>query len=238
MDARGLKQRLLTTVAAAREREHELVTLCDDSPPVEPGLWTVKDHLAHVAAWRLYAAGVLDAVRTGTTPPHVEDNDDDENAKIYIANQDKSADEVKSDARKSFDVLEAAIEACSDADFTKPHPRAPKAALWQIVPGNGHAHLGQHLMFWHLEQGNEEAAEAAQQWVYDIDRAEFPDPISMAASSYNFGCFYSRVGRADEALRRLKHAFELDPSLKNIALTDPDLDRMRNDPDLVALIGS
>jgi tetratricopeptide (TPR) repeat protein len=238
VDARGLKQRLLATVAAAREREHELVILCDDSPPVEPGLGTVKDHLAHVAAWRLYAARVLDAVRTGTTTPHVEDNDDDENAKIYIANQDKSADEVKSDARRSFDDLEAAIEACSDADFTKPHPRAPQAALWQIVPGNGHAHLGQHLMFWHLEQGNEEAAEAAQQWVYDIDRAEFPDPKSMAASSYNFGCFYSRVGRADEALRRLKHAFELDPSLKHIALTDPDLDRMRNDPDLAALIGS
>ncbi|HEX7263129.1 MAG TPA: DinB family protein [Candidatus Dormibacteraeota bacterium] len=238
MDARGLKQRLRVTVAAAREREHELVILCDDSPPVEPGMWTVKDHLAHVAAWRFYAAAVLDAVRTGTTPPHVEDNDDDENAKIYVANKDKSADEVKSDARKSFDVLEAAIEACSDGDLTKPHPRAPKAALWQIVPGNGHAHLGQHLMFWHLEQGNEEGAEAAQQWVYDIDRAEFPDPKSMAASSYNFGCFYSRVGRADEALRRLKHAFELDPSLKDIALTDPDLDRMRNDPELVALIGS
>jgi hypothetical protein len=135
LEAQGLKQRLLATVAAAREREHELVALCDDSPPVEPGLWTVKDHLAHVAAWRLYAAGMLDSVRMGTTPPHVEDSDDDENAKIYAANQDKSADEVKADARTSFDVLEAAIEACSDAEFTKPHPRAPKAALWQIVPG-------------------------------------------------------------------------------------------------------
>jgi tetratricopeptide (TPR) repeat protein len=181
---------------------------------------------------------VLDAVRNGNKPPNVEDSDDAENEKIYAANENKSADDVKAEARSSFDVLQAAIEACSDADFIKPHPRAPKAPLWQVVPGNGHSHLGQHIMFWHLEQGNEEAAEAAQQWVYDIDAAEFPDDKSMAASSYNLGCFYSRVGRTDEALYRLKHAFELDPSLRNIALTDPDLDRMRNDPELVALIGS
>jgi tetratricopeptide (TPR) repeat protein len=238
VQAQGLKQRLLATVAASREREHELVALCDDSPPAEPGLWTVKDHIAHLTAWRLYAAAVLDSVRNGTTAPPVGDSDDNENAQIYAATKDKSADDVKAEARSSFDALEAAIEACSEADFTKPHPRAPKAALWQVVPGNGHAHVGQHIMFWHLEQGNEEAAEAAQQWVYDIDAAEFPDPKSMAGSSYNLGCFYSRVGRTDEALRRLKHAFELDPSLKSVALTDSDLERMRNDPELVALIGS
>jgi tetratricopeptide (TPR) repeat protein len=232
-----MRERLLATIAASREREHELVAMCDDSPPPEPGVWTVKDHLAHLAAWRTYAAGLLDAARAGGDAPRVEDDIDATNARIYAVNKDKSAEEVKADARSSYDALEAAVAASTEADLVKPHPRVPGALLWQVVPGNGHSHLGQHLWFWHAEQDDEEAAEAAQHWVYDLDRAEFPEPKSVAASTYNLGCFYSRIGRPDEALFRFKQAFELDPTLKKLAKTDPDLDRMRNDPQLIALIG-
>ncbi len=203
-----MRQRLLATVAASREREHELLAMVDDSPSSEPGVWTVKDHLAHLSAWRTYAARVLDAVRTASAAPVVADDDDVQNAEIYAATKDLSADKVKADARTSYDELEAAIAACSEQDLLKPHPRSPAALVWQVVPGNGHYHLGQHLMFWHLEQG------------------------------YNLGCFYARVGRADEALHRLKQAFDLDPSLKSVARTDSDLDRIRHQPELVALIGS
>ena len=233
-----MRQRLLATVAASREREHELLAMVDDSPAPEPGVWTVKDHLAHLSAWRTYAARVLDAVRTASAAPVVADDDDVQNAEIYAATKDLSADKVKADARTSYDELEAAIAACSEQDLLKPHPRSPAALVWQVVPGNGHYHLGQHLMFWHLEQGDEEAAEVAQQWVFDLDRAEFPEPKSVAAATYNLGCFYARVGRADEALHRLKQAFDLDPSLKSVARTDSDLDRIRHQPELVALIGS
>jgi tetratricopeptide (TPR) repeat protein len=237
MQAQPLKPRLLATIAAAREREHELLAMADDSPPPEPGLWTVKDHLAHLTWWRVYAADVLDSVRTGSTLPDVADEDDVQNEKIYLANETKKAEAVKAESRASYDKLEAAIAASSERDLLGPHPRYPTAAkLWQLIPGNGHYHLGQHLMFWHLEQGDEEAAEVAQQWVYDLDRAEFPDPKSVASSTYNMACFYSRVGRDDEALHWLKHAFELDPALKKTARTDTDLVRIRNHADFVALI--
>jgi tetratricopeptide (TPR) repeat protein len=239
VESHGNKQRLLATITAAREREHELLAMCDDSPPPEPGLWTVKDHLAHLSAWRLYAARVLDAVRSGRpqdAPP--DDELEVRNARIYEENQHKPADQLKSEARSSYDTLEAAIAACSEEDLGKPHPRAEGAELWQVVPGNGHSHLGEHLMFWHLEQGDEEAAEVAQQWVYDINRTQFPEPKSVAAATYNLGCFYARVGRADEAMYRFKQAFELDPSLKKLAETDPDLDPIRHHPELAPLIGS
>ena len=238
MQPQPLKPRLLATIAASREREHELLAMADDSPPAEPGLWTVKDHLAHLTWWRAYAAEVLDAVRTGAKLPDVEDDDDVQNAQIYAANKDRTADAIKSGSQASYDQLEAAIAASSEEDLLKPHPRYPSASLWQLIPGNGHYHLGQHLMFWHLEQGDEEAAEVAQQWVYDLDRTEFPEPKSVASSTYNLGCFYSRVGRDDEALHWLKHAFDLDPELKKAARTDPDLVRIRSHPDFVALIGS
>ena len=32
----------MATIAASREREHELLAMCDDSPPLEPGLWFSK----------------------------------------------------------------------------------------------------------------------------------------------------------------------------------------------------
>src|SRR5438445_6247278 len=213
--------------------------MVDDSPPPEPGLWTVKDHLAHLSAWRLHAAQVLNAARAGR-PDEAPDAEelDAKNARIYEENKDKTAEQVKSEARSSYDTLETAIAACSDEDLGKPRPGQESSQLWQVVPGDGHAHLGEHLMFWHLEQGDEEAAEVAQQWVYDLDRAEFPDPMSVASSTYNMGCFYARVGRDDEALHWLKHAFDLDPGLKKIAPTDTDLVRIRNHADFVALIGS
>ena len=232
-----MRDRLLATVAAAREREHELVAMCDDSPPPETGVWTARDHLAHLAAWRLYAAGVLDAGRTGGKAPQMADEIDAANARIYEDNKDKSADQVKAEADASYATLEAAIVACSEDDLAKPHPRSPTVSLWQVVPGNGHAHLGQHLWFWNAENDDEEAAEAAMHWVYDLDRAQFPEPKSIAASMYNLGCFYSVIGRPEEALFRFKQAFEQDPSLKETAKKDPDLDRMRNHPELIALIG-
>lgn len=237
MESRGLRQRLLATIAAAREREHEFLALCDDSPPPEPGLWTVKDHLAHLTAWRINVARLLDAGRTGTEAPTMDDDVEGSNARVYAANRDKTADEVKANARSAYDTLDAAIAACSDEDLVKPHPRprSPGVVLWQTVPGHVH-HVAEHLMFWHLEQGDEEGAEAAQLWVHGLDLAQFPEPDAVAASTYNLGCFYVRIGREDEAVLRFKHAFELDPSLKTHAQTDPDLDRIRDHPELTALL--
>jgi len=236
VESEGIKQRLLAAVAAASEREHELVTLCDDAPPPEPGLWTVKDHLAHLNEWRRYAAGVLDAGRTGSEPPNLGDEIDTANARIYEDNKDKTADEVKSEVRASNDKLAAAIATCTDEVLIG--PRSSGGLLWHVVPGNSYGHLAEHLMFWHLEQGNEEAAEAAQQWMYDLVRAHFPEPKAVAAATYNFACFYVRVARNDEALLRFRHAFELDPELKEVAGKDSDLDRIRDHPELVELLAS
>jgi len=237
VESPGLRRLLLEIIAAAREREHEFLALCDDSPPPEPGLWTVKDHLAHLTAWRINVAQLLDSGRTGTEPPRMDEDVQVSNARVYAANKDQTAEVVKANARAAYDRLETAIAACSNEDLLKPHPlpRSAGAALSRTVPGHVH-HLAEHLMFWHLEQGNEEAAEAAQLWVHGLDRAQFPEPKAVAASTYDLGSFYAHIGREDEALHRFKLAFELDPSLKKRAQTDPDLERIANHPELAALL--
>ncbi len=237
MESRGLRQLLLDTIGSAREREHEFLALCDDKPPPGLGLWTVKDHLAHLTAWRTNVAQLLDSVRTGTEAPKMDEDVQESNARVYSATKDLTAKVIKSNALVAFDRLEAAIGACSDEDLLKPHPRPRSAgvAVWQTIPGHVH-HLAEHLMFWYLQQGNEEAAEAAQLWVHGVDLAQFPEPKAVAASTYNLAYFYAHIGREEEALLRFKVAFELDPSLKTLARTDAGLERIRNHPELAALI--
>ncbi len=98
MESRRLRQLLLDTIGSAREREHEFLALFDDKPPPEPGLWTVKDHLAHLTAWRTNVEQLLDSVRTGTEAPKMDEDVQASNARVYSATKDLTADVVKSNA--------------------------------------------------------------------------------------------------------------------------------------------
>jgi tetratricopeptide (TPR) repeat protein len=44
---------------------------------------------------------------------------------------------------------------------------------------------------------------------------------------YNMGCYHAKLGLHDKALRYLKQAFEMDPSLRRDARSDPDLESLR-----------
>lgn len=150
------------------------------------------------------------------------------NEKVYAANKDRSAADVKHEAAASWDRLEAAIEACSEQVLTGPHPRNARLPVWQTVPANGHGHLAEHLRFKHLDEGDEAEAEAAQVWAHDVDFAAFSDPRPRAYSDYNLACFYGVVGRGDRAAELLKRSFEGAPELVEVARRDSDFDRVRN----------
>jgi hypothetical protein len=224
-------------VAATREKEAaDLIPHVDDSEPA-PGRWTAKDNLAHLSAWRIHAAEVLDAARTGRERPSDGDSLDERNAKIYAATQSWPASRVIDDARRSWDLLEAAIEACSADDLLKPRPGNPDQKAWEVVPGNAHFHLGEHLGYWSSERGDEAAAEAAARWAYELSEVAFPDDVARGFGAYNFGCFFARKGRARDAVVYLQRGLELVPSLRDWAKQDSDLDPIRSSPELVALLG-
>jgi len=217
-------------VSATREREAELEALCIDVPADPSGHWNAKDHLAHLTAWRNRGADLLDAVRTGGVPPEKVDSDDAQNASIYAATRDQSAEEVKRNARASWERLTATIAVCSEEDLMKPHPHSPGNAIWENVPGVA-GHLGTHLMWWYLERSNPAAAEAAQLWARDVEHAASSNPKEWAITTYNLACFYSRVGNAEKALPLLRESFEQNPELAKWAGKDPDLDPIRATPE-------
>jgi len=179
---------------------------------------------------------MVEAVRTGgAPPPPVED--DTQNAIIYQANRDRSAAEIQADARQSWDRVAAAVGACSEDDLMRPHPHVKDRSLLDSGPANG-GHLGIHLMFWYLERGDETSAEAAMRWAYELETAAAEDAKARAFASYNFACFYGRIGRAAGALPLLRDSFEGAPELVGLARKDTDLDAIRTDTEVAALLGS
>jgi hypothetical protein len=189
-----------------------------------------------MAWWRVRNADLINAVRTGgQIPPSVEE--DAQNDLIYRASRDRAAADIVVEARKSWDHLSSAIEACSEADLFRPYPHAEGRALWESVPGHGHGHLAQHLMFWYLESGDEVSAEKAQLWVRDLESGPSASERQRAFATYNLACFYGRVGRAGVALPLLRESLEAAPELVELARKDPDLDPIRDDEEVAAFLG-
>src|SRR5450759_4660391 len=230
-----LKKRLLQTLAVSAEREAELHRLSAELPPANPDQWGAKDHVAHLAHWRRHAAEVLTAVRSGGAAPDAADIDT-LNAAVHSANRERSADDIKEEALASYAELARAIDDCSDEDLLK--ARAGRETLaWEVVPPNGHLHVGEHLGFWHLAQGDEAAAEQAQKWMLEVHEATFTDPRNRAFGEYYLACYYARQGRAADAMPHILRSLELNPGLKEWARKDTDLDRIREEPELRAILG-
>lgn len=233
-----LKDKLRLLMQAGREKEEsDLIPHVNDAPTSQPGRWTAKDNLAHLAAWRVTAAAELEAVRTGSPAPlSLSEDIDENNAKVYEATHHHRAAQVLDEASRSWALLEAAVEACSEEDLLKPRIRRPERPAWQVIPGNTYFHIAEHLAYWHTERGEEAAAEEAALWAHDLANAAFADEEQRGIADYNLGCLYALRGRAADAIPYLRSGIELNPNLREWAKTDTDLDSIRSTPELVRLL--
>jgi hypothetical protein len=229
-----LKKRLRQALAETRQREAELEDLCSDIPADPAGRWHPKDHLAHIAWHRDRNARLIDAVRTGGELPST--SDEDVNATIYAATRDQPAAEVIAAARRSWDLLESAIEACTEEEWERPRPDGPPGR--KLVDGSPGDHLAAHLMWCQLDAGNEKAAEAILLWARDLSSRTSSEPRTHAVGAYNLACFYARTEQVAEALPLLRESFEVAPDLKDWSHQDPDLDPIREDPRIAELLGT
>ena len=192
-------------MAAGREKEaSDLLPHVDDSPPSQPGRWTAKDNVAHLLAWRVFAAAELEAVRTESPATFVSEVQDEFNAKVYEAARHERAVSVQEQARRSWESLGAAVEACSDEDLLKPRKRRPEQPAWQMIPGNTYFHIAEHLGYWYTERGEDAKAEEAAKWAHGLVRTTFTKEDQLGTADYNLGCFYAVRGRAEDAMPLLR----------------------------------
>ncbi len=231
----SLSERLVQSLEAARAKEAALLDLCDDSPPAETGIWTVRDNIAHLNTWREHAVRTLDAVRLGKPleGPANESDLDVRNAEIYETHKGDSAAQVRTGHTESYAALIDAVRACSDEDLLRERP-GNGGEVWLVVPGNGHAHVAQHLSYLAADKGDPAGAESAAKWAHDLDAELFPEERPVA--DYNFACFYARNGRADEALPLLQASLRARPDFRRFALEDADIAPIREDPRVQSLL--
>jgi hypothetical protein len=228
------KAKLRQAMAETRAKEAELVDLCVDIPTSTSGHWHAKDHLMHIAWHRDREARLIDAVRTGAEPPPEEA--EGVNERIYAATRDQSAAEVIAAARSSWDRIERAIEALSEEDWELQRPEGRGER--KLVEGSPGDHVATHLFWVHLEAGNEDAALADLLWARDLSTRTSSDPRTHAVGAYNLACYYARTGRAAEAVPLLRESFDIDPGLRDWSHKDPDLDPIRDDPQIAELLGA
>ena len=233
-----MKEKLLQAIEDGRAHEADLVALVVDEPADSAGRWNAKDHLAHLSWWRWRSAQTLDAVRTGAEPPPaLPDDDAITNARIYAEVKDRPAKDVKADAARSWDSLSRAIRESSDDDLSRPHPREPKSQVWEVVPG-AVGHAGTHVWSWYMDIGETERGLDGARWAADMEGRFFDKPEQLASARYNLACAYARARRPGEAVPLLRQSFDADPALIELVRKDTDLDPIRDDDELKALLAT
>ena len=232
-----MKEKLHALIDAARKEEQRvLVPRVDDEPPPVAGQWTAKDQLAHLTAWRVFAAAELDANRTGDAMPDATMEEEVFNARTYAETHGRPAAQIIAAARASWDRLADAVDAASEEVLLKPRLRRPNQPQWQTVPNNTYYHVAEHLGYWYVDLGDEAGAERAAQWGYDLTVSTYPEERARGTAEYNLACFYAKHGRPADVFSHLKRAIELRPDLREWAKEDSDLDSVRSAEEVPELL--
>jgi len=124
---------VLGHIRASRAKLERLIAKLDEAALTRPGPdggWSVKDHLAHLTAWRRMVLGYLDgrpqAEGLGIDPKISEDGSEaDINAALEAQHKAQPLGEVVAEFRRVYDALTARLEAFDEADWQTPYPLTP-----------------------------------------------------------------------------------------------------------------
>lgn len=140
------KEELLHNIRSERATLDALIATIDDRASIAPALEggrSVKDILAHIAAWERRCAGWLQAVARGQTPDRPEVRDvDGTNARDYAAAKHFSLAEVRAQSNEAHAAMIAAVEALSDRDLTDEERFGWPG--WQMASSNSDEHYREH----------------------------------------------------------------------------------------------
>jgi hypothetical protein len=158
----GNKTELLERMRAGREEWDALIAQIPDTARTEPALaggWSVKDLIAHVAAFENWTAAQIRAANEGRAPTDKElygveevtvDPEgwdlDRQNAMIYARYKETPLAEVMTFSSQAFADLVAAVEAVADEDLARTGAQAwtGDTTLLEVIPGQSYAHYEHH----------------------------------------------------------------------------------------------
>jgi len=122
------KAELLTIIQAGYDQFEALLASLNEKQMLIPGVngsWSVKDNLAHLAAWQNYQAARLEGVLDGVEPPDPApglQTEDEINDYYYRRFKDLPLAQVLADFRASYQRVLAATGALSWETLNEPFP--------------------------------------------------------------------------------------------------------------------
>jgi hypothetical protein len=130
------------------------------------GQRSIKDILAHIAAWERLCARWIEDLLQGKPSPlsesDREENDDVLNERLYLENRDRPLREVQEDFHQTYQTflkqVQAAFQALSDEDLNDPHrfPELAGHSLSALIASNSYSHYREHAEQLQRWPGNEQ----------------------------------------------------------------------------------
>lgn len=145
---------VLDRIRAARQALEARLAGLDEAALTRPGpggSWSIKDHLAHLTAWRRMVLGMLDG-----QPPHLAlqveaatyaQGEDAINAALAARSSSQPVAEVLSQFRQVYDELAARLAGYDEATWRRPYPLTPRPKDGRLgnIAGNTFEHDLEHL---------------------------------------------------------------------------------------------
>lgn len=147
------KSDLLDVIHTERERLEKLIEPLPEDQIIAAGVeasWSVKDILAHIAAWERMAYDRIQAALSGESlkfPLIKGDTDVDRfNAEVYANNKDQSSEKVIKEYHDSHQDFLNLIETLQDDFLSRPLPFdwAGKLTAQVMISANTHWHYIEH----------------------------------------------------------------------------------------------
>jgi uncharacterized protein (TIGR03083 family) len=155
------KQELLQRIRERHADMEELLSALSPAQMREPALdegWSVKDSLAHLAAWENLAMDSVAQYHRGETPQSwteqfsVGDGTEEEqmhrlNAQWFEENKERPLDQVLDDFREAFMRAVETISSLSQAEIFDPNYFLARSGspLLSLIAGDTYAHYEEHL---------------------------------------------------------------------------------------------
>ncbi|MGA3353472.1 MAG: hypothetical protein ABSD85_09850 [Acidimicrobiales bacterium] len=200
-------------------------------------MWAGLPIVAHDTEFKHQQVQRLEAVRKSEPPPDFPETDHrSADAYRHYAEQSAAAVAQASDLTTRA-LIDEVLSACDEdlLDHSR-HPWLAGRQLWLQVVVRGFWHPMGHLGEYYLAHARPDRAVDLQgRAVALADLLSAPEPVQGMAS-YNLACAQARAKRPAAALETLGLAIRLNPQLRDNARRDADLEVLRENGRLEALV--
>jgi hypothetical protein len=147
------KAALIDVIVTKRQALESLLEMLSDAQLIQPGVvadWSIKDILAHIAAWERLAQDRIHAALTGEPLkfPVISGDDfvDKFNAEVYENNKDVTLNEIQSEFRASHQEFMRQIESLDETFLPQklPFDWAGDLTVQVLISSNTHWHYPEH----------------------------------------------------------------------------------------------